>query len=627
MNSSEKGLCMETIKGCSNKILEVDLVQKNFIVYRVSKQMRQHYLGGKGLGLKLIHDRIIPGTDPLGPENILALMPGVLMGTGAPCSGRFEAVTKSPLTGIMVCSSCGGPFGMALKTAGWDGILIKGRSETPTYLDITPDGVEFKDASHVWGKDIPQAQAVLDVNKSKSLVIGPAGENLVRFANLASGHRFLGRGGIGAVMGSKNLKAVVATGGAYRIKPVDPGGFKKILKTGTAYILRNHLTGDQYKNYGTAANVKPCNEAGLLTVNNFSTGSHEDASRVFGQTMAKEHDTTHHTCKPCTIKCGHKGQFGGKTLAAPEYETIGLMGTGLGIFDLETIARWNEICGRLGLDTISAGGTLAWVMEATQKGLVETDLAFGKAEGVDQALEDMASFKGFGADMAMGSRYLAEKYKGKEFAIQVKGLEMAAYDPRGSLGQGLAYAVANRGGCHLSAYLVAQEIYLDLLKPDTSFGKARWVKFFEDLGCCINSLQICQFTMFAFLLEPPLSKYTPKPVLAGLMQYLPALAIQLIDVSLYQGLWSTVTGIRLSKREFLRAGERIHVLERLMNTREGIEAKDDTLPLRLLVTGRSSDEKKQVVPLEKMKADYYGIRGYDNKGIPKDELMEKLSLG
>ena len=207
-----------------------------------------------------------------------------------------------------------------------------------------------------------------------------------------------------------------------------------------------------------------------------------------------------------------------------------------------------------------------------------------------------------------------------------RSLEMAAYDPRGSFGQGLAYAVANRGACHLSAYMVAQEVYLDLLKPDSAFGKAKWVKFFEDLTCCINSLQTCQFTMFAFLLEPPLSKYTPKPLLATLMQYLPDLAIQLIDVSLYQGLWNAATGIHLSKQEFLQAGERIHVLERLMNTREGIDSKDDVLPLRLVVSGRDSDVKKKVVPLEKMKVQYYRARKYDEKGIPKEAHLKKLGI-
>lgn len=617
---------MEIITGTSNKILEINLIDQSFDQFNVPEKDVRMYLGGKGMGLKLLYDRMKPGVDPLGEENYLAFMMGVLMGTGAPCSGRFAALTKSPLTGIMVTSSCGGPFGMAFKTAGWDGLLITGKASQPTYLDITAAGVEFKSAHDLWGKDIPAVQAVLDSKTSKSLIIGPAGENLVRFANLGSGHRFLGRGGIGAVMGAKNLKAIVATGGTFRIKPKDPKKFKKILKTGTRYVNENPLSGTNYRNFGTASNVKPCNEAGLLPVNNFRDGSHEQAERVFGETMAKEHGTTHHTCKPCTIKCGHQGKFGGDIVSAPEYETIGLLGTSLGIFDLEQIAQWNVTCGRLGMDTISAGGTLAWAMEATDKGLIDTDLKFGSPDGVEQTLEDIAYGRNSGREIAMGSRYMSEKYGGEEFAVQVKGLEMAAYDPRGSFGQGLSYAVANRGGCHLSAYLVAQEIYLGLLKPDSTFGKARWVKFFEDLGCCINSLQTCQFTMFGFLLEPPLSKLTPKPILAALMNYMPFLAVQLIDISLYLGLWNAITGVRLSKSEFLHAGERIHVLERLMNTREGIDAKDDTLPPRLLTQGRDSDPDHLVVPLEKMKSAYYRIRGYDKNGIPSKSLKKKLRI-
>lgn len=617
---------MEKIEGCSNRVLEVDLGGRTFETVGITEEMRRNFLGAKGLGLKLIYDRLAPGTAPLGPDNIIAFMPGILAGTGAPCSARFAAMTKSPLTGIMVASSCGGPFGIALKTAGWDGLLVRGRATSPVWLDITSDGVAFKDAADIWGMEIPEAQAVLDVKKTGSLVIGPAGENKVRFANVASGHRFLGRGGLGAVMGSKNLKAVRANGRAFSIKPVDPEAFKKVRRTATAYINQNALTADRYRNFGTAANVKPCNAANILPVNNFSDGRHPDAQKVFGETMAESHKTVHNTCKPCTIQCGHKGTFKDSTLSAPEFETIGLLGTSLGIFDLEKIAEWNAICGRLGMDTISAGGTLAWVMEATAEGLLDSGLAFGDANGIDQALADIAAMRGLGREMAMGTRFLSETYGGKSFALQVKGLEMAAYDPRGSVGQGLSYAVANRGACHLSAYLVAQEIYLDLLNPENPSGKAKWVRYFEDLGCCINSLQTCQFTMFAFLLEPPLSKWTPKPLLGFLMQHLPGMAIPLVDFSLYLKLWNSVTGIRLTKGEFMRAGQRIHVLERLMNTREGISAKDDVLPQRLTAQGRESDPEKRTVPLEEMRTAYYKVRGYDENGIPTPKLLRELGL-
>ena len=313
-------------------------------------------------------------------------------------------------------------------------------------------------------------------------------------------------------------------------------------------------------------------------------------------------------------------------MAAPEFETIGLLGTSLGIFDLDTIAWFNQICSRLGLDTISAGGTLAWVMEATQEGLIETDLEFGQSRGIEEALFNIAYMKDFGAKMALGSKVLSETFGGKDFAIHVKGLEMAAYDPRGSFGQGLAYAVANRGGCHLSAYLIGQEIYFKLLKPTSDFGKAKWVKFFEDLTCCINSLQTCQFTMFAFLLETPLAKFTPDAVLGPLMHFLPNIAIPLIDYSIYKDLWQSVTGIPISNKEFLIAGERIHVLERLMNTKEGINRFDDILPGRLMHQSRESDASGKMIKLDKMIQQYYKIRGFDSDGLVKKETLERLGL-
>ncbi|MEN8211933.1 MAG: aldehyde ferredoxin oxidoreductase family protein [Thermodesulfobacteriota bacterium] len=617
---------MKQIKGTSNKILEVNLETQTHETYEVTSQERKLYLGAKGLGLKLLYDRMTPGKDPLGPDNIIAFMPGVLMGTGGPSSGRFDAITKSPLTGIMVTSSCGGPFGLALKTAGWDGIIIKGKAKSSLYLDITEHGVEYKDASNLWGMEIPDTQAVLDDKKAKSVVIGPAGENLVRYANVASGHRFLGRGGLGAVMGSKNLKAVRATGGAYTIKPSNPAQFKKIKTKANKYISQNNYTGNIYQKFGTSANVQPNIDAGILPINNFQTSQHEKANQVTGENIAKNHDTKHHTCKPCTIRCGHKGNFKTGNIPVPEYETIGLMGTSLGIFDINIIAQFNQVCSRLGLDTISAGGTLAWVMEAASKGLIESDLKFGTSDGIINALEDIASMKDFGAKMAMGTKALSLEYGGMDFAIHVKGMEMAAYDPRGSFGHGLAYAVANRGGCHLSSYLVAQEVYFNLLKADSTYGKAVWVKFFEDLTCCINCLQTCQFTMFAFLMESPLTKYTPDFLLGILMQYVPMAAIPLVDFSIYNKLWNCVTGINLSNAEFIKAGERVHVLERYMNTREGISRHDDTLPERLLKQGRDSDPHKKVVPLDKMLPQYYKLRGYDKDGIPLPKTLKKLGI-
>lgn len=617
---------MENIVGPSNRILEIDLNTKAVHTYTVKGDERRSYLGGKGLGLKLLYDRMEPGVDPLGENNMVAFMPGVLMGTGAPCSGRFASVTKSPLTGLMTSSSCGGPFGMNLKTAGWDGVLIKGKAKEPTCLVITSQGVEFKNAESLWGKDTASAQAELAGKRSGALVIGPAGENLVRFANVASGDRFLGRGGLGAVLGSKKVKAVVAHGGDYRIRPVDQGAFDRLKQKATGYINRNAFTVNLYRTFGTPANVSLCLKGGILPVKNFTDGVHPQALQISGEQTRKNHETRHHTCKPCTILCGKKGAFGGEDMPAPEYETVALLGSNLGVFDMDRIAEWNRICSTMGMDTISAGGTLAWVMEAAEKGLVQSSLKFGSPEGVSEALMDMAEAKGFGLDMAKGTRSLSEKFGGSSFAMQVKGLELPGYDPRGSLGQGLAFAVANRGGCHLSSFLVGQEIFLNLLRAHAVRAKAAYVTFFESLINCINSLQTCLFTMFAYLLEPPLIKYTPAPLLALLMQEAPRVAVPLVDFSLYWNFWSAVTGVPVSRKEYLEAGDRITVLERYMNTREGISRVHDTLPERLLKEGRKSDPKMRTVPLEKLLPPYYKKRGYDRDGIPTPATLEKLRI-
>jgi aldehyde:ferredoxin oxidoreductase len=619
---------MKQIVGSGNRVLEVDLGLETVREFQVSEEERRLYLGGKGLGLKLLFERLQPGIDPLGKDNYLAFMMGVLLGTGAPCSGRFAALSKSPLTGIMLSCSCGGPFGMAFKTAGYDGLLVTGRSARPVYLEIDEHGVNFRNASHLWGKDTVETQEMLDLGKKDgALVIGPAGENRVLFANIASGHRFLGRGGMGAVMGAKQLKAIVAHGNAWTITPRDPDQFKAVCKKATAYLNANQYTGTLYRNYGTNANTLPCNRAGLLPVENFRRGSDSRAADVSGERMQEKYHTTHATCKPCTILCGHRGTYpDGSRHTIPEYESLHLLGTNLGIFDTDRISQFNDICGRMGMDTISAGATLSYVMEAGEKGLMATDLKFGSPEGIAESLMDIALRRSQGNELADGTRRLAEKYGGRQFAINIKGLEMAAYDPRGAWGQGLSYAVANRGACHLSAYVLALEIFFGLLHPDTTRAKPEFVRLFESATCCVNSLQTCQFTMFAYTLESPLTKYTPDIMLAAMMQYLPGVATRLVDFSMYARLFAAVTGIRMSTREFLTAGERIHVLERYMNTREGISRKDDTLPERFLSDVRRDDPRQLTVPLDKMLDRYYQLRGYNTNGIPTTDTLDELGI-
>ncbi|THB80014.1 MAG: aldehyde ferredoxin oxidoreductase [Desulfobacteraceae bacterium] len=608
-----------------NKVIEIDLNAQTYELTQISDQERELYLGGKGLGIKLLYDRLTPGVDPLGDENIIVITTGVMSGTSGPCSSRFHAVFKSPLTGIIGSASCGGPLGRQLKTCGLDGLIILGRAKVPQIVTISQEHVDFHPAGALWGQDIDQAQQLLDIKACQSLVIGSAGENRVLFANAASGHRYLGRGGIGAVMGAKHLKALVVKKGTAKVKPFDDEGFKRLKIRANAYINRNPIS-LLNRNFGTASNTGPVSRQRMLPVKNFQYGRHEKDHQITGEYIAQKHKTRFSTCRPCSIMCGHKGRFNDRDTQVPEYETLALLGASIGIFEPDHISLLNDFCNQKGLDTISAGGTLAWVMEAGQRGLVNTDLSFGDLEKAVSALEEIAGLKGFGKEMAKGTRWLSQKYGGQSFAIQCKGLEMAGYDPRGAWGQGLGYAVANRGACHLSSFPVAFENFLGFLNPTTVKSKHLFVKFFEDLYCAINSLGICQFTGYAFTLEPVLSRYTPRIVLRFLMQHMSLIALNLVDFSLFPAFFKAISGIDISSREFRAAGERIHVLERWMNCREGITRQDDTLPQRLMDESQKDDPDRRRVPLDQMLARYYRVRGYDMDGVPTPKLMSTLGI-
>ena len=619
---------MKEIIGTSNKYLEINLSTKSYKEFIISDNDLKLYLGGKGLGIKLLYEKMDLEIDPLSEKNFLIFMMGVLLGTGAPCSGRWCCITKSPLTNIIGTSSCGGPFGMALKTCGYDGLLITGKSEKPIYIVVTENRVEFLDATNLWGKTTQETQRELALSPTDgACVIGPAGENMVLYANIASGHRFLGRAGFGAVMGSKNLKAIVAKGGIYSIKPKDQKLFNKTKEKAIKFINRNEFTSKAYRKFGTTYNLSICNRFGILPVNNFSLRQSENAKYVTGEAMAERYNSKPSTCKPCLILCGHKGTYpDGKIRQIPEYETTGLLGPNLGVYDPDIISEWNELANEMGLDTITLGATLSYIMEATEKGLIKTDFKFGKTDNISETIKDIAYKKGIGRELALGTKRLAEKYGGKEFAINVKGLELAAYDPRGSWGQGLNYAVANRGGCHLSSFVVGIEVIFNYINPYSTYGKHIWVKFFENLWASVNSLHTCQFTGFAYMLEPFLVKWTPKFLLSFVMELMPRLAILLIDWSIFSDFFSGITGIKLSKFDFLKAGERIHLLERYLNTKMGITSKDDTLPEKLLKEDNSNYKRKAVVPLEKMLKKYYKIRKYNKQGIPEEKILKKFKI-
>jgi aldehyde:ferredoxin oxidoreductase len=403
--------------------------------------------------------------------------------------------------------------------------------------------------------------------------------------------------------------------------------FQKVRKKATNQINNNLFTGTLYRYYGTASNFNYCRQGNILPVENFRYGGHEKVDDVSGEAMQNKYHTKPSSCIPCSILCGHKGTYeDGSIHKIPEYETTAMLGPNLGIFDTDIITEWNDLCTRMGLDTISTGVTLSYVMEAGEKGLIETDLKFGSVDGIYKTIEDIAYRRNLGNELANGTRWLSEKYGGKEFALQVKGMECPAYDPRGSWGQGLSYAVANRGPCHLSATTFALEVFLGFLNPYATRAKANFVHLFEAIYAAVNSLHICLFTTWAFLLEPPIVKYTPVPILRFFMHQLPHVAMKFLDISVSSRLYESITGIKMPPKKLLKAGHRIHTLERYMNTREGISRKDDTLPDRFLKEGRKNDPENRTVPLEKMLDEYYKIRGYDENGIPTIKTLEKYAI-
>ncbi len=428
-------------------------------------------------------------------------------------------------------------------------------------------------------------------------------------AGIQAGHRFAGRGGLGAVMGSKNIKAIVARGFSHQFEPVHPAKFKKSVAQLKKYIQRSEFL-KQYRLYGTNANVRFGIKSGYTPVRNFRDRYHPATEKTSGEAMAERYTTRSSSCQHCSINCGHKGHFkNGKMHQIPEYETNGMFGSNIENFNTDLITEWNDEMNRHGLDTISVGGTIAWAMEAGEKGIFKTSLSFGKTENITKIIREIAYRDGEGAELANGTRWLSKKYGGSDFAMQVKGLEIAAYDPRAAWGQGLGYAVANKGGDHLSSFLTGIEVIFPYMKAQSIRGKAKWVIFFEDLFAAMNSLQICQFTGFGFITEYPIPKYIPQFVLRPVVTWFPSLAQRLINWQGLNGMFSGLTGIKLSQKGFIKAGERITKLERKINRIMDPEGAIDGLPERFL---KEKDTQfsglNTTVPLDRMIKEYYKYR-------------------
>ncbi|MFW9788644.1 MAG: aldehyde ferredoxin oxidoreductase family protein [Candidatus Thorarchaeota archaeon] len=582
-------------------ILHVNLSDKSIRREPIAPEIFKEYLGGRGLGVKLVYDHLAPGTDALSPENILVFAVGPSTATRVPTAGRFVVVTKSPTTGTMFDSHAGGYFGAQLRRAGFAAVVLYGKAESPVYLWINNDEVEIRDASKVWGKDVYETTDHLlreTDEKAQVACIGPAGENLgLMAAIMTDKHRAAGRGGVGAVMGSKNLKAIVAKGTG-EVNSHDQERLNAAVERARRLIKKNAVTNKSLPVYGTPVLVSVANELGMLPTNNFQEGTFNDADGVSGEKLLERFSAGTYNCHGCPIGCGRTSLIKGEKIGGPEYESLWALGPQCGINDLEWIAIANDRCNHLGLDTISTGSTIGAAMELVEKGKLDAPLKFGDTTGILEIIEDIAYMRGLGAEMSEGSKRLAERYGAPELAMQVKGLELPAYDPRGAQGHALGYATSNRGGCHLRSYLIGPEVLgspvlVDRDRPD---GKADLVMLYQDLSAAMDCMVVCRFTNFAWTVDD------------------------------YAEMISAGTGLELSGRDLLQLGARIYNLERLFNLREGFTSKDDTLPPRFFKPLPEGGSRKRVVHLEQMLKEYYKLRGWDKEGRPTKDTLKKLDL-
>jgi aldehyde:ferredoxin oxidoreductase len=608
------------MKGYMRKILNIDTGSGGVTVQPTTEELARCYIGGSGLGAKLLYDEPVADEDPLGAENPLIFAVGPLTGTRIYNSNRFEVVGRSPLTGIYGEANCGGYWGESLKRSGFDALVLRGRAARPSLVLIQDGKASIEDARDLWGKDTFVVDSLLKERygeEAQIACIGVAGENQVRFANITTDGkhaRAIGRCGFGALMGSKNIKAVVIRGNR-EVEQAHPDKIKELIKKlgPTMGEFRKSLGA-----YGTSGGVELCEEIGNLPVKNWYQGPYrEGARKISGQHMAETILTDRYHCGRCVLSCGRVvkavgGPYDGQEIGGPEYETIGLLGSNLLVDDLPSIAKANELCNRLGMDTISAGGVIGFAMEAYQHGLIAKhdtggiDLRWGNAEAVFEILEQIALRRGLGDRLAEGVRRAAEGMGGRavEFALEVKGLEPPAHDPRAKVSVALGYATSNRGACHLQGFTHDFEdgaFIADLGTPQltdrfTTEGKAENVVVMQNLMSMFDSLTCCKFVLFGGMTVQPLVDFL-----------------------------NFVTGWEFSREEFMQTGERIFTLKRLYNVRKGISRKDDTLPRRFL-THRRGGGTNEVPHLGRMLGEYYDLRGWDEFGIPTTDRLERLGI-
>jgi len=598
--------------GWTGVVLRVNLSSGAITREPTNMEDARLFIGARGLGAKLLTDEVPPTTDALSPENKLIFAPGPLSGTFAPAMGRYDVVTKSPLTGAIAASNSGGTFGPELKFAGYDMLVIEGKAKYRSYLWINNDQVEIREAGDIWGNMVPETtemvRAVTDED-ARVACIGPAGEKLSLMANIMNDmHRAAGRSGVGAVMGSKNLKAVAVVG-TKAIKVANPKAFEKSVEIARRKISENPVSGTGLRVYGTNVLVNILNQVGSFPTRNFRDGYFPTADKIGGESLAAQHLLRPKGCFACTISCGRVTKVTNPKYAGegegPEYETAWGFGADCGIDNLDAINKANYLCNELGLDTISTASTIACAMDMYMDEVISfedtggLEIRFGDAETMVELVRLTGLREGFGSQLADGSYRLAEKYGHPEYSMSVKKQEMPAYDPRGVQGMGLQYATSNRGGCHVRGYTISPEVLGIPFKVDqhATDGKAEIVITFQNLAAALDSMGSCLFTTFGIGAEE----------LAALL--------------------SAVTGVHYTATDFMKAGDRIWNLERQWNLKVGMTSTDDCLPKRMLNDPiPSGPSKGKVNLLHKMLPEYYELRGWDPDGIPTQKKLKELDL-
>ena len=613
----------------SGNVLRVNLTKGTCTSEPLNMEWAREYIGQRGLATRYFVEEVDPKVDPLAPENHLIFATGPLTGTMASTGGRYSVITKGPLTGAIACSNSGGFLGAELRSAGWDMVILEGKSAKPVYLNIENDKAELLAADEIWGKSVWETDEILHKKHQdpqlRIAACGRAAETGCLYSAIVNDlHRAAGRSGVGAVMASKNLKALAVRGtkGVGNIK--DPARFMQTTAEQKKVLADHAVTGEGLPTFGTQVLMNVINESGALPTRNMRESQFDGAHNISAEQMAeprksdgKPNLTRNAACFACTIACGristidkghftveNKPQYWGNS-GGLEYEAAWALGADTGVDDLDALTYANFICNEDGFDPITFGATVAAAMELFEIGAITTEhtggveLKFGAAAALTWAAEKVATGEGFGADLALGSKRLCEKYGHPELSMTVKGQEFPAYDPRGIQGMGLTYATSNRGACHLRGYTVASEVLgiPEKTDPLVTEGKAGLVKAFQDATAAVDSSGTCIFTTFALSGED---------------------IAPMVDAAC-EGDWSV--------ERFVEVGERIWNMERQYNIAAGFTGADDTLPERLLKdAAKSGPAEGSVNRLDEMLPEYYELRGWDTAGVPTAETLGRLGL-